>query len=136
MNSNRFFWREVRRVAICHVICGAVTCGVFALLKRFDLSVLWGTLAGIAIAVLNYIALAYYANKAADMAENEDVAAGRKLMQLSYTGRMLGIFAALAVCALVGVFNLLALVIPIGIGSSILKALEMYDNRKRGGSPE
>lgn len=136
MNSNRYLWRQIRRVAIWHLICGAVTCGIFALLKRFDLSVLWGTLAGIVIAVLNYIALAYYGNKAADMAENQDVDAGRKLLQMSYTGRMLGIFAALVVCALVKVFHLLALVIPIAISSSILKALEMYDNRKRGGSPE
>ena len=136
MNSNRYLWRQIRRVAIWHLIWGAVTCGIFALLKRFDLSVLWGTLAGIVIAVLNYIALAYYGNKAADMAENQDVDAGRKLLQMSYTGRMLGIFAALVVCALVKVFHLLALVIPIAISSSILKALEMYDNRKRGGSPE
>ena len=136
MNSNRYLWRQIRRVAIWHLIYGAVTCGIFALLKRFDLSVLWGTLAGIVIAVLNYIALAYYGNKAADMAENQDVDAGRKLLQMSYTGRMLGIFAALVVCALVKVFHLLALVIPIAISSSILKALEMYDNRKRGGSPE
>lgn len=136
MYSKRFFWREVRRVALWHVVCGAVSCAIFALLKHFDLSVLWGTLAGIAIAVANYIALAYYAHKAADMAENQDVAAAKKLMQLSYAGRMVGIFVALAACALIGVFNLLALVIPLGLSSSILKALEMFDNRKRGGSPE
>lgn len=136
MYSKRFFWREVRRVALWHVICGAASCGIFALLKRFDLSVLWGTLAGVAIAVANYIALAYYAHKASDMAENQDVAAAKKLMQLSYTGRMLGIGVALVVCGVVGVFDLLALAIPLGLSSFILKALEMYDNRKRGGTPK
>ena len=67
MNSRKIALHETFIIAVGQVIGVVAMFGVFAQLGRFDLSVLWGGLAGGTMATLNFFALAVVATLAADM---------------------------------------------------------------------
>lgn len=78
--------RETLHIAVGALCFSAVMNGIFFLLGRWDLSVLWGSLLGGGYAVLNFFALGLTVQKiAADPNEKR----GKMTMQLSYTLRML-----------------------------------------------
>lgn len=131
MDSRKFVFKETGIIAIGQVVCVGAMFAVFGLLKRFDMAVLWGGLVGGMIAIANYFLMSLFANMAADKAEKQDVAGGQKLIQLSYMGRMIGMLVALIICAKCGVFNLIALVIPLAFNRPILTVAELV--RKKGG---
>ena len=124
-------YSEFLIVAVGQVLCVAVMIGIFALVGKFDLTVLLGGLAGGFIATANFFVMIFYINKAADKAEAQDVAGGQKLIHLSYMGRMIGIFVALIVCAKSGWCHPLALIIPLVFTRPILTVSELL--RKKGG---
>ena len=74
--------------------------------------------------------MSFFANRAADLAEAQDVAGGQKLIQLSYMGRMLGMFLVLILLAKSGYFHVLALVLPLAFTRPILFVGEFF--RKSG----
>ena len=118
-------------IAIGQLISAAAVVGVFALLGKFQMTVLYGALAGGTVAFLNYFVMVYFANKAADKAEAQDVAGGQKMIQLSYAGRMIGVFAVLVLLAKSGFFHPLPLVLPLAFTRPILTVREWIV--KRGG---
>ena len=78
--------RETFHIAVGVLGFSAVMDLVFVLLKRWDYSVLWGTLLGGGFAIVNFLALALTVQRmAADPTEKR----GKLTMQLSYTLRML-----------------------------------------------
>jgi hypothetical protein len=125
-------FKDTLIVTAGQALCVAAMTGIFALLGKFDMTVLWGALAGGVIATANFFLLTFFANKAADKAEAQDVAGGQKLIQLSYMGRMLGLFVALILCAKSGFFHPLPLVIPLALTRPILTVSEIF--RKKGGT--
>jgi len=52
---------------------------------------------------------------------------------LSYMGRLIGLFLILVICAKSGVFNLLALVIPLLFARPVLMISDHF-NKKKGGT--
>ena len=84
------------------------------------------------IATANFFFMSFFANRAADMAEAQDITGGQKLIHLSYMGRMIGMFAALVVLAKSGLCHPLALVIPLALTRPILTVSELF--RKKGGT--
>lgn len=132
MTSHKIVFKETAVIAAGQAICTAIMTGVFALLGKFDLSVLLGGIVGTLIAVANFFFMSLFADIAADKAEAQDVAGGQKLIQLSYMGRMLGLFLVLVLCAKCGIFNLLALVLPLAFNRPILTVSELF--KKKGGS--
>lgn len=131
MEPRKLILHETTAVAIGQAVGIAVMLGIFALLKRFDLSVLLGGLAGGLLALLNFFLMSLFANLAADKAEAQDVAGGQKIIQLSYMGRMIGLALILILCAKSGMFHLLALVIPLLLTRPILTVKELIF--KKGG---
>ena len=131
MNWRKQMLRKILALLIGQILLAAVTVGVYWIIGRFDLKVIWGALAGVAIAVANHSLLMLFANIAADKAEAQDVAGGQKLVQLSYTGRLVGIFLVLLLCAKSGWFDLIALVLPLLLNGAILKFTELTE--KKGG---
>ena len=129
MNSKNTAFRETRNVLIGQAICTAGMVAVFALLGKYQLSVLLGGAAGAAIATINFFLMSFFANRAADMAEAQDIAGGQKLIQLSYMGRMLGMFLALIVLAKIGLFHPLALVLPLAFTRPILTIAEIFNKK-------
>lgn len=130
MRSHKF--SESLIVAAGQILCVAAMVGMFALVGQFKLTVLWGGLAGGFIATANYFLMSLFINKAADKAEAQDVAGGQKLVQLSYMGRMAGMFIALILCAKSGWCHPLALIVPLVFTRPILAVSESL--RKKGGN--
>lgn len=132
MKSHQFCFHQTVIVAAGQVFFTAGMIGIFALLGRFQLSVLLGGIAGALIATANYFLLSLFANLAADRAQAQDVTGGQKLIQSSYLCRMAGLFLVLFLFAKSGMFNLPALVIPLVFTSPILAISESL--RKKGGA--
>jgi len=130
MNSKNTTFRETGTVLLGQVLCTAAMLAVFAALDKFDISVLLGGVAGAAVATANFFLMSFLANRAADKAESQDVAGGQKLIQLSYMGRMLGMFLVLILCAKSGRFHPLALVLPLAFTRPILSIAELF--KKKG----
>ena len=130
MKSKNTAFRETAPVLLGQLLCTAVMIGIFALAGKFQLSVLLGGLVGALIAIANFFIMSFVANLAADKAEAQDVAGGQKMIQLSYTGRMLGMFLVLILCAKSGYFHVLALVLPLAFTRPILTIAEIF--KKKG----
>ena len=129
--SRKIVWKETAIVAVGEVICTALMVGIFALLGYFDMSVLLGGLVGAAVAVANFLILAIVATLAADKAEQQDVAGGQKLIKASYPVRLIVLAVVLFACAKSGVFNVIALVLPLVFVRPALTLAEFF--RKKGG---
>jgi len=130
MKSNTFIWKETGIIALGQALCMALMSGIFALIGRFDLTVALGGLAGGLVATGNFFFMSLFANLAADKAEQQDVAGGQRLIQLSYIGRLIAMFAILALCAKSGYFHVLTLVLPLAFTRPILTVAEFI--RKKG----
>lgn len=130
MESRKIVYRETGVVAVGVAVCTAVMMLVFALAGFFDLSVLWGGLAGAVLSIGNFFFMALGTSLAADKAENQDVNGGTLLVRNSYMLRLIVLFVVLVVCAKTGVFNLIALVLPLVFVRPTLAAAEFF--RKKG----
>lgn len=130
MESRKIVYRETGVVAIGVAVCTAVMMLIFALAGFFDLSVLWGGLAGAALSIGNFFFMALGTSLAADKAEKQDVSGGSLLVRNSYMLRLLILFVLLVVCAKTEVFNLIALVLPLVFVRPTLTVVEFF--RKKG----
>ena len=128
--SRKFVLKETLLVLAGVLICTALMCGVYALLGRFDLSVLLGGLVGMLLSCGNFFFMAMIATLAADKAEQQDAEGGKKLMKSSYPIRILVLAAVLILCAKSGYFNVLALALPLAFVRPVLMVLEFF--RKKG----
>ena len=131
MKSKSILFYETRTVAIGMLICTAAMVGVFALLGKYDTAVLLGAIAGTVLATGNFFLMALSTTLAVDKAQTQDVKGGQALIQISYLGRMIGLFLLLALCAKSGKCNVLALVIPLLFVRPILTVAELF--KKKGG---
>ena len=126
MNSKNTALRDTGTVLIGQIVCTAAMIAVFTILGKYQLSVLLGGIAGAAIATTNFFLMSFFANRAADLAEAQDVAGGQKLIQLSYMGRMFGMFLVLILLAKSGYFHALTLVLPLAFTRPILTIAEIF----------
>ena len=133
METRKYVLSQVLGMLIGELILSAGMVAVFAVLGYYDTGVLLGAAAGSLIAAANHAILVLGVVAASAKAANQDVKGGQAAVQLSYMGRLIGLFLVLAVCAKTGVFNLLALVIPILFSRPILTVLD-HINQKKGGS--
>lgn len=131
MDSQKSTFQETGIVALGQILCTGAMIGIFALLGKYDTSVLLGGIAGALIATANFFFMSLFANMAADKAEKQDVAGGQKLIQLSYMGRMAGLLVALILCAKSGYCHVLALAVPLVFTRPILTIAEFI--KKKGG---
>ena len=130
MESRKFVSRETALVAIGQAICVGVMIGIFALLGHFDMSVLWGGLAGFVLAVLNFFFMAVGATLAADKAEEQNVKGGKATIQISYILRMVLLFVVLFALVKSGLCNVIAAVLPLAFTRPIISIGEFF--RKSG----
>ena len=131
MDSRKIVYKETLAIVIGEIICIGLMFGIFALLKKFDTSVLLGGLIGGAVAIGNFFVMAIGTSLAADKAESQDVKAGQLLVRNSYMIRLVVLAVALFACAKSGVFNLFALVLPLVFVRPVLTIAEFF--RKTGG---
>lgn len=132
MESRKIVFRQTLTVAAGVAVCAAVMVGVFALLGYFDMRVVWGALAGSVLAVGNFFGMAMTTTLAAEKAAEQDVKGGQALIQMSYMGRMVLLLAALVVCGKSGIFNVVALALPLLFVRPVLTVAEFF--QKKGGN--
>ena len=131
MDNRKYVLSQGLIILICELVLSALMVGVFAVLGYFDLSVVLGAVAGSVIATANHLVLVLGIMAASSKAEKQDVKGGQMLVQMSYMGRLLGLFLILVLCAKSEIFNLLALVIPLVFTRPVLTIAE-YFNKKGG----
>lgn len=111
MNLRRIA-KESSLFAICEAVFCVIMAVILAFVYKFDLSVVLGAVAGWVIALAYYISIIICVNLAMEKAKMQDVEGGKKLMRMSYPLRTLVMFAALVLCAITGIFDVLALALP------------------------
>ncbi len=122
-------WKEAGIMALGQAICVTLMVGIFALLDKYDTSVLLGGIAGGILGIAYFMSMVICANIATKKALKQDIKGGQAFMQMSYTLRMVGLFAALVLCALTKRFNLLALVLPIVFVRPIVGVADLIERR-------
>lgn len=132
MRSLKFPLQQTRPVAVGQLLCSAVMIAVFALLGKYSLSVLLGGLAGAVLATANFFIMSWVVGLASEKAAANDSVGGQKLIQLSYMGRMLAMFAILVLLAKSGLFHPLALVLPLAFTRPVLTVSEIIHKKKGG----
>lgn len=132
--SRKEVLKQTGIIAIGQVIGTGILFGVYALLQKFDISVVLGGIVGNVLAIGNFFFMAVIATLAADRAKNQDVEGGQKLLKASYPIRLLVLGAVLMLCAWAGKkngwFDLLALVLPLAF--THLTAMILGFFRKKG----
>lgn len=128
--SRKIVLKETAIVAVGELICCAVMVGVFALLGRFDLKVLWGALLGGTLTVGNFFFMAVGTSLAADKAQEQNVSGGKNVIRSSMLLRYLVLAVLLFACAKSGICNVLALALPLAFVRPVLMFGEFF--RKKG----
>ncbi len=130
MDVRKFIIKKVILIGIAECVLVALMSLVFAMLQKFDITVVIGGVTGAILAVGNFFFMAVAANAAADKAVEQDVKGGKNRMKSSYMTRILLLFAILFVCAKTGWANPFALVIPLLIVRPVISVDEFF--RKTG----
>ena len=126
MDSRKIVFKETSLVAIGQVLCCAAMVGVFALLGKYDSSVLIGTIAGCVIAILNFFFMAVAVSLAADKAAQQNVKGGEALVRISYFVRMIVLFIVLYALVKSGLCNVITAVLPLVFTRPILTIGEFF----------
>lgn len=113
MDSRKLVIQESAVVLLGTSLCSAAMVGIFALLGKFDSTVLLGALVGTVLSTLNFFFMAVIAMMAADKAEKQNVKGGEALIRGSYPIRMAVLFLVLFAFAKSGLCNPIALVVPL-----------------------
>ena len=132
MDNRKYILSQTAAVLIGELVFSALMVGIFALLGYFDRSVVLGAAVGSLIATVNHLILMLGVLAASAKAEKQDVKGGQMLVQLSYMGRLIGLFLILVLCAKSGTFNLIALVLPLVFTRPVLTIAEHFN--KKGGN--
>lgn len=130
MESRKIVLRETAMVALGEAFCCAVMVSVFALLGKFNTSVLLGAIFGGLLTVANFFFMAVSTSLAADKAENQDVKGGKAMVKLSVAMRLPVLFVLLFALAKSGICNIFALVLPLAFVRPVLMLGEFF--RKKG----
>lgn len=111
MNLRRIA-KESSLFAICEAVFCVILVVILAFVYKLDLAVVLGAVAGWIIALVYYLSIIICVNLAAEKAKMQDVEGGQKLMKMSYSLRMIGVFLVLVLCAITGIFDILSLALP------------------------
>lgn len=128
--SRKIVFRETAIIAAGEAVCCAVMAGVFALLGRFDMRVLWGTLIGYLLTVGNFFLMAVGTSLAADKAQEQNVSSGKNLIRVSMGLRYIILFVLLFAFGKSGLCNVFALVLPLVFVRPVIMFSEFF--RKKG----
>ena len=130
MDSRKFVLKETAIIALGQAVCVAAMIGIFALLGKFDRSVLIGGIAGGILATLNFLFMAIGASLAADKAQDQNVKGGQATIHTSYLLRMVVLFIVLFALVKSGLCNVITAVLPLAFTRPILTIAEFF--RKSG----
>jgi uncharacterized membrane protein len=149
MDKQKFPMFETVSIIIGELIVSAIISAVFLILKKFDISVLLGSLLGSLVTVINFFILVITANRAIDRALSErgegemtdeeaaEFAAKQSgslqaAIKISYIVRTFLLLAALVVAFLLdGVFNVIATVIPLLMYRPLITIPHLFKKKEK-----
>ncbi len=136
MKPQKAIVKETRNIALGTLILVILMDLIYAIVGHFSLSVLWGGLYSGTVAVLNFFALGMTVQHALGGIQSEDETKeknARSKISLSYSVRMLLVFA-LAVVA-IAVLNLdpLASLLPLLFPRITIAVMNFWNRRSSGG---
>lgn len=117
--------KETIYIAVWTIILSVFIHSVFLILKKWDLTVLYGNLFGIFIAVLNFFLM----GRTVQSALGKDEKDAKNTMKLSQSLRYLMIIAAVAVSAVIKCFNIFAVVIPLLFPRIAISFRPLFDKK-------
>ena len=130
MDVRKFVLKETGILAVGQCICVAAMFVVFALIGKFDYTVILGGVIGGMLAIANFFFMAIAADAAADAAVDQDIKGGKAKIRSSYYIRMVLIFVLLFAFAKSELCNPFAMVIPFLFIRSTITVTEFF--RKSG----
>ena len=130
MDSRKFVLRQTLLIAIGQAVGVGVMLGIFALLGRFDYTVVLGGLVGALVALLNFFFMAVSLSLASDRAVQQDVKGGKGLVRSSYAIRTVVMFTVLFLCGKSGHCNVIALVVPLLLVQPTLLIAEFFRKKE------
>lgn len=130
MDTRKFVLSQTGLLAVVQSLCVAATVGVFALVGKYDRSVLLGGIVGGILSLLNFLFMAIGAMLAADKAVEQNVKGGHATIRMSYFFRLIILAVVLFAFAKSGLCNVFAMVLPLAYVRPILTILEFF--RKPG----
>ena len=133
MDRRKELLQQTGIVALGEALGVAAMIGIFALLGKLNMSVLWGGLVGGLVAIANFFVMAIGVHIAADKAKNQDVKGGQAAIKGSYGLRMIVMAVVLFAFAKSGICNVIALVVPLVFVRFTLTLWEFF-RRKPGGN--
>lgn len=149
MDKQKFPIFETVSIIIGELIVSAIISAVFLILKKFDISVLLGSLLGSLVTIINFFILVITANRAIDRALSErgegemtdeeaaEFAAKQSgslqaTIKISYIARSFLLLAALVVAFLLdGVFNVIATVIPLLMYRPLITIPHLFKKKEK-----
>lgn len=126
--------RQFFKIAALVAALTAIEVGVYALLGRFSLDVLWGAVFGMAASCANFLALTVTVSRAADRAESGDPMKARAAVQGSTALRLLVLLAVYVVVLKLTTLDALASVLPLVFVQISISLYEFFrrDGEKNG----
>ena len=113
MDGTKFVKRETIGIAVGEMLLVGVMIAVFAILGKFNWTVLVGGIVGGGLTILNFYIMALNAVSASDKAVKNDVTGGKTLMHFSYIARYAVIFIVLCVLAITKIGHPVACALPL-----------------------
>lgn len=126
MDSRKFVIKQTLLILAGQAVCVGIMIGIFALLDKFDRTVLLGGIFGGIVATLNFFFMAIAATIASDKAINQDVKGGEATVRISYIARMAVMAIVLFALVKSGLCNVFALVLPLVFTRPVLTLIEFF----------
>ncbi len=100
---------ETKYIAIVTVLLSVLLNACFLIFRKWDYTVLLGTLLSASVAVINFLLMGITIQKALQ----KEQADAKKMMQASQSTRNFGMFVIIGVAALLPCFNIISVIVPI-----------------------
>lgn len=123
-NNKKMVMKETKHIVLGVLVMDVIMCLVFIVLKKFDLSVVYGAIIGTVFAVANFAYLGLCVIKAVEMGDK-----GKGYLQRTYIIRVLLNCACVVLAAKLEQVNIVAGVIPLFMPRAtiyIMQLLGMY----------
>lgn len=127
MKLDKTIYKETAYIAIWTLIFSVLMNAVFLVIKKWDLTVLWGNLLSFASGVLNFFLLGVTVQKALNFEEKK----AKNAMKLSQSLRLLMTFVIAVVGVVLKCFNTVAVLVPLIFPRIAIAMRPLFDKKNR-----
>ena len=124
--------RETVYVSIVSLVLSLLMQGVFILIGKWNITVIWGNLLGLCAAIGNFFLMALTVQHSVGLEEKD----AQVKVRFSMSARMMLLFAVAALGALLPCFNIAAVLIPMLFPGIAAKIRPLFNRWMEGGEIE